>query len=1168
MANEQERVILTVEARDMLTAPLQAMNRSMDTTASAVTASAARQATGVRRAMEQINGSLNRATGTSQTMERAMNQATTSVADTAGASARRIDQRFMQTITTQYGRLRDFVRRNSEDIASSWDFVSSRASAVGSAIGGFLQDAALNSAKAVGIAAGIVGGVAAKAMSGGLNRQMNIEDAQAKLVGLGSSAQDVEAIMASAMDSVKGTAFGLDSAATIAATAVASGIAPGKELTKYLSLVGDASTIAGTGLDEMGQIMGKVTNAGKVTNEVIQQFGDRGVGVLQMLAKEYGVTADEMTDMISKSKVDAATFTRVLEENIGGAALKSGNTTRGAMANMGAALSRVGVTLTMGFFPLMTKGYNAITETLDGMNKMIKPAGQAFATWFGGVAGPVVENFSKNALYAFGEIIGGIRAFGAAWNSTEDDITSSGFPGFMEHLANGARKVKDAAQKLNPYLDSMKTIVMPLAGSILALSSRFLSFIPILGPLLPALSPVLGILLGLLAASPELRAALGDMFMTLIPVVGQMAAAMTPVVVVFSQLVEQAALLVAWLIDKLNPALPVLVPLIIGVAMAVKVAQTAMVLWKGAVMAWTGAQVGWQMAMGTSTALTHAQASATERAARGYVFMRGAQIIGTAVTWAQVAATTALAIATNAAVWPVLLVVAAIGMLVAGFIWAYNNVEWFRDGVNAALDWIVAAFHNVVAWWNDSFVPGLKAVGQWFVDVFQAVADFLAPVFAWIGDVIDGAVSLWQDIIQGIVDFWNGVLFPIIEKIGSVFAAIFGWVQRLVWNAMTIVMAIFWALVDLWNGVLKPGLDLLAEWFGTVMAAIGILIGMYVQKWVDFFGMIVDFWNGILYPAIEWLWQGFMTVLGWIGDAIGWYIGLWVGFFGMLIDFWNGVLFPILQTVGTWFADVFNWIYTNVIEPVINWIVDKFNILVAFWNIILKPIVDKVAEWFQDKIGGAISSVTGFIEDAQAGFNILIGFWKEKLSPIVETMQESFRILGDLIGGAVQGVKDFAANPLGGIQDWLGIQKDGNGQGVMPTRNSGGGVYPGGGVHFAGGGVLGGYAPGRDTIPAMLSPGESVLVPELTRALGPANIMAANYAASGGRAAGSGPSRAAAAVAMPSPSGGGGGGNTTVFKIEAGAITMAFDGDASEITPEIVRDAIEEVIREIQERGY
>jgi hypothetical protein len=49
--------------------------------------------------------------------------------------------------------------------------------------------------------------------------------------------------------------------------------------------------------------------------------------------------------------------------------------------------------------------------------------------------------------------------------------------------------------------------------------------------------------------------------------------------------------------------------------------------------------------------------------------------------------------------------------------------------------------------------------------------------------------------------------------------------------------------------------------------------------------------------------------------------------------------------------------------------------------------------------------------------------------------------------------------------------------------------------------VLDGYAPGRDTVgPLFLSPGEAVLVPELVKMIGPANILRMNRIASGGRA--------------------------------------------------------------------
>lgn len=1256
MATEQERVVLTVEARDQLTAPLQAMQRSLDATAAATTASAQRQAAGIQRAMAQVQGAQSRTTAGSTVMERAMARTSRTVATDMDNAARRIDQRFVGAITTGFSRLRGAITSNSAQIISTVDNVASRATAAGAAIGEGLKNGAINAGKAVGVAAGLVGGVVAKAISGGLNRQMNIEDAQAKLVGLGSSAKDVTKIMESAMDSVKGTSFGMDSAATIAATAVASGIKPGKDLTKYLTLVGDASTIAGVGLDEMGQIMGKVTNAGKVTNEVVQQFGDRGVGVLQMLAKEYGVTADEMTSMISKGKVDSKTFEKVLTENIGGAALKSGNTTRGALANMGAALSRVGVTLTMGFFPLMAKGYNAITETLDGMNKKIKPAGEAFAKWFGDKATPVLENFSKNALAAFQEVIGSVYAFRAAFTASEDDITSSGLPGFMEHVGNAARKVKDGVVKMNPHMETLRTTLVPLAAVFLSMSANALTFIPILGKFLPVISPVVAIIAGLIIASPELRAALVGTFEALVPVLGSIATAMAPVMIVFAQVVAQAALFAAWIIEKLNPALPVLVPLLLGVVLAVKAYNTAMVVGRLVMVAWgiatsvvTGIQLGYQAAMGRSAYSTSLLASRADRAKLALIAMKATQYAVTAATWVAAGAQWAWNAAMNAN--PIGLIVMGIAALVAGVIWAYNNIGWFKDGVDAAMKWIQEAFANVVDWWNANLMPAISAVGEWFGDMVTVVQDVIGNVVAWakdhwglllsfligpLGLVIQWVVEHWSEITTVVTDVWNNVVKftqdfaagvmsvlgtigqwfvdtfgPAVRMVGDVFAAVFGWVQRFVWNAMTIVMAIFYKLVDLWNGVLKPALDMLAGWFTSIMAAIGEKIAFAVEVWklafaiiVDWwntnlvpvfeavglafeiimgwigekiglavlvwqyaFGVIVEWWNTTLLPAVANLQLGIETIMGWISEKITLAVLVWQYAFAVIVDWWNTTLIPAVQAIGNWFGSVFSWIQDNVIAPAVAFITTKFAELISWWNTNLQPVINAVAGWFRDKIGGAIDNVIGHIDNVKTGFNGFIAFWTDKLKPVVDSVTSAFEAMGNIIGGAVAGIKEFAANPLGGIQDWLGVEKDGNGQGVMPSRNSGGGVYPGNGVHFAGGGVLGGYAPGVDSIPAWLSPGESVLVPELTRALGPSNIMAANHAASGGRRAGSGPARAT--TVTPTPPAGGGGGNQTIVKIEAGAITMAFEGgDATQLTGADIQAALEDALREILERGY
>lgn len=74
---------------------------------------------------------------------------------------------------------------------------------------------------------------------------------------------------------------------------------------------------------------------------------------------------------------------------------------------------------------------------------------------------------------------------------------------------------------------------------------------------------------------------------------------------------------------------------------------------------------------------------------------------------------------------------------------------------------------------------------------------------------------------------------------------------------------------------------------------------------------------------------------------------------------------------------------------------------------------------------------------------------------------------------------------------------------ISTVLASGGGVAASGGgvMRFATGGFVPGFAPGRDVVPALLSPGEAVLVPEAVRALGARAIANLNKNFSNGRRA-------------------------------------------------------------------
>lgn len=229
-------------------------------------------------------------------------------------------------------------------------------------------------------AAAVAGGIATT-IGLGLSRLVGIDEAEGKLRGLGHTAAGIETIMDSALASVRGTAFGLAEAATTAAGAVAAGIEPGQQLTKYLTLTADAATIAGISMDEMGSIINKVTTSGRAMTDNLNQLADRGIPIFQWLQEEYGASAEELSEMVSSGQVDAETFRKVIEENIGGAALESGNTVRGAFKNMGAALGRLGAAIATPIFDRAGGVFGNLTDRIDNLTDRVGPLAEAVGRW-------------------------------------------------------------------------------------------------------------------------------------------------------------------------------------------------------------------------------------------------------------------------------------------------------------------------------------------------------------------------------------------------------------------------------------------------------------------------------------------------------------------------------------------------------------------------------------------------------------------------------------------------------------------------------------------------------------------------------------------------------------------------------------------------------------------
>jgi tape measure domain-containing protein len=229
---------------------------------------------------------------------------------------------------------------------------------------------------AAGAIAAAGAGLLAKAITSGFDRLTSIDNATNKLQGLGHTTQEVETIMESALASVKGTAFGLGDAATIAASAVAAGIEPGKELTRYLTLTADAAAIAGVSLEEMGSTMNNVRTIGAAYNDSLQILAQKGIPIYTMLAEKLGITTEEVKRLASEGGISAELFETVMEEKFGGAALKGGETVEGAFANMEAAIARAGAALLGSNFDDLPATLGGITEKLDELTPKFQAIGE------------------------------------------------------------------------------------------------------------------------------------------------------------------------------------------------------------------------------------------------------------------------------------------------------------------------------------------------------------------------------------------------------------------------------------------------------------------------------------------------------------------------------------------------------------------------------------------------------------------------------------------------------------------------------------------------------------------------------------------------------------------------------------------------------------------------
>lgn len=652
----------------------------------------------------------------------------------------------------------------SKDIRGAFAGAEQTAGRAGDSAGSSFASKFGKGLKVAGIGVvGAAGGLLATTFTKGFNRLNAIDQAQAKMRALGMDAKSVQSLMDSANKSVKGTAFGLDEAATAAAMASAAGVQAGTDMDKYLSTVADTAAVAGTSMSEMGSIFGKVATTGKVSGDVLQQLSDRGIAVIPALAKHMKVPMEEVSDMVSKGKVSFQDFQGAMQESMGGGAKEMGKTFSGAMANMNAALGRLGAKLLGPVFRAAPPVFDAITKGIDTIGKSIGPVFNTVKDKISGALGGI------NVSGALQEAQGGVRAFFAAFKAGGDDVTSSGFAGVLESLGLSLRNIWDKAQPI------LKGLIPPLKDLAVTVFRNLVNYAQVFGQhmvnMWNSMKGPMGSILGTIKSQglPIVKALVGFLKDNL-PKVVNVAKALSPVLAKLAGLIGGA---IATAFKIIAPIIKVVVIVLKDVLSVVFSVAAGIITALAPIVDWLLTNLGPVFSM---------------------VFNGIKDVIG--FVWSVVSV-----IFTS--IWSA---IQGLGTVIS---WLWTNVAMPAfNGIGAVIGWlwtnviqpvggfIAGIFQNiggVVMWlWNNAVVPAWNAISgaiQWAWDnVIKPIGDFIVGAWQKIsdkaGEVKDWVVGKWNDMIS----FFQGL--P--DKVGKI--------AETLWSPLKdAAKAVFNGIANLWN---------------------------------------------------------------------------------------------------------------------------------------------------------------------------------------------------------------------------------------------------------------------------------------------------------------------------------------------------------------------------------
>lgn len=470
----------------------------------------------------------------------------------------------------------------------------------------------------------------------------------------------------------------------------------------------------------------------------------------------------------------------------------------------------------------------AVAMVADGLSTGLPKALEWVSGFLTGTVAPALT-----------EITGGITAFGAAWTYNDGEITSSGFPGFMERVGYTARQAFDYFQ--STVLPNLRMFGAYLIANVVPAVQRFASFLT--GSVVPALIQLIGWVRNNTELLKNIATVIGVL---LIPALVRWGIAST---------VSGAKSAAAWLLASTSSIR----------SAAVQVAQSYVIIGRwiamGAAAVVSGAQTAYIWGLYKIEAIKGAAAYAM-------------QSLRVAAAWVAMSTAAVLSGAKTAAVWTGTIIAQAVKgaisfgaqvvKVVAG--WVLMGVQSLLQAARMAAAWLIAM--GPIGW------------------VTAAVIAIVALVIANWDKIKAATVRIWGAIVKWVTDAWNNIKTAVSLAITWVRDWVINKMVELqnrwntIWNAVTSIAS------SIWNGIktlISAAINWVVNWIATKM-------NEAQSRWNTV-------WNAIKSIASS-VWDAIKSS---ISNAINWVRNLIDTTMNTIKSLWSGAWEAVRNTVsGVW----------------------------------------------------------------------------------------------------------------------------------------------------------------------------------------------------------------------------------------------------------------------------